>query len=84
MKKQTITVMDQSRKSSEREKIALRQAHEALELKETAVPEALQATARENYMLELLTDASLDMAGMLASLLLLLSVCVFFIPHCSL
>ena len=57
--------MDQSRKSSEREKIALRQAHESLELKEIAVAEALQAAARENYMLELLTDASLDMAGML-------------------
>ena len=84
MKKQTLTVMDQSRKSSEREKITLRQAHEALELKETAVAEALQAAARENYMLELLTDASLDMAGMLASLLLLLSVCAFFIPHCFL
>ena len=84
MKKQAITVMDQSRKSFEREKTALRQAQEALELKETAVAEALQAAARENYMLELLTDASLDMAGMLASLLLLLSICAFFIPHCSL
>ena len=55
--------MDQSRKSSEREKISLQQAQEALELKETAVAEALRATSRENYMLELLTDASPDMAG---------------------
>ena len=57
--------MDQSRKSSEREKTALRQAQEALELKEVAVAEALQATARETYMLDLMADASLDMAGML-------------------
>jgi hypothetical protein len=33
MKKQAITVMEQSRKSSEREKTALQQAQEALELK---------------------------------------------------
>ena len=63
MKKQSLIVMEQSHKSSEREKIALQQAQEALELKEAAVAEALQATSRENYMLELLTDASLDMAG---------------------
>jgi hypothetical protein len=31
MKKQAISIMDQSRKSSEREKTALRQAQEALE-----------------------------------------------------
>jgi hypothetical protein len=46
MKKQVITVIDQSRKSSDREKAALRQAQEALELKETAVAEALRATTR--------------------------------------
>jgi hypothetical protein len=63
MKKQAITVMDQSRKSSEREKTALQQAQEALVLKEIAVAEALQATTRENYMLDLMTDAGLDMAG---------------------
>jgi hypothetical protein len=63
MKKQSLIVMDQSRKSSERERIALQQAQEALELKEYAVAEALQTSSRENYMLELLTDASLDMAG---------------------
>ena len=32
-------------------------------MKDAAVAEALQATSRENYMLDLLTDASLDMAG---------------------
>ena len=63
MKKQSLIIMDQSHKSSEREKIALQQAQEALKLKDAAIAEALQATSRENYMLELLTDASLDMAG---------------------
>jgi hypothetical protein len=47
--------MDQSRKSSEREKTALRQAQEALEWKETTVAEALRATTREDYMLDLMT-----------------------------
>jgi hypothetical protein len=63
MKKQSLIVMEQSRKSSEREKIALQQAQESLKLKEFAVTKAVQATSRENYMLDLLTDASLDMAG---------------------
>ena len=62
-KKQSLIFMEQSRKSSEREKMALQQAQEALKLKDAAVAEALQATSRENYMLDLLTDASLDMAG---------------------
>jgi hypothetical protein len=65
MKKQVLIVMEQSRKSSEKEKQALHQAQEALTLKETAVAEAAQAAARENYMLELMTDASQDMAGTL-------------------
>jgi tRNA U34 5-carboxymethylaminomethyl modifying GTPase MnmE/TrmE len=63
MKKQAITSMDQSRKSSEREKTALRQAQEALELKESAVADALRATTHEDYMLNLMTEASQDMAG---------------------
>ena len=63
MKKQSLIVMEQSHKSSEREKMALQQAQEALKLKDAAVAEALQATSRENYMLELLIDASLDMEG---------------------
>jgi hypothetical protein len=70
MKKQAITIMDQSRKSSEREKNALQQAQEALELKEAVVAEGLQATSRENYMFDLMTDASLDMAGTLRFILL--------------
>jgi predicted PhzF superfamily epimerase YddE/YHI9 len=73
MKKQSIIVMDQSRKSSEREKIALQQVQEALNLKESAVAEALWATSRENYMLELLNDASLDMTS---KFLLLSSVAI--------
>jgi hypothetical protein len=77
MKKQTITVMSQSRKSSKREEITLRPAREALELKETEVAEASQATSQENYMLDLMNDASLDMAGMLRFITPLLSVCAF-------
>lgn len=69
MKKQAVTVMDQSRKSSDREQDALRQAQEALELKESA--SASHAAQRENYMLDLMTDASQDMAGMLLFILLL-------------
>ena len=65
MKKQTVTVLDQSRKSSDREQAALRQAHEALELKETATASATRSAQRENYMLDLMTDASQDMASML-------------------
>jgi hypothetical protein len=69
--------MEQSRKSSEREKVALQQAQEAVTLKEVAVAEAAQATSRENYMLELMTDASLDMAGMLHNLEIPLYVTCF-------
>ncbi|XP_047079420.1 aspartic proteinase oryzasin-1-like [Lolium rigidum] len=55
--------MEQSRKSSEKEKVALRQAQEAIVAKESAIAEATQATTRENFMLELMTEASLDMTG---------------------
>ena len=65
MKKQTVTVLEQSRKSSDREQTALRQAQEALELKETATANAARSAQRESYMLDLMTDASQDMAGML-------------------
>jgi hypothetical protein len=65
MKKQALVIMEQSRKSSEKEKLALQQAQEALALKEAAVTEDAQATSREDYMLQLMTDASLDMAGTL-------------------
>ena len=74
MKKQAITVMDQSRKSSDRERAALRQAREALELKESAAVDASRAIKRENYMLDLMTDASQDMAGMLCCSLPLLFI----------
>jgi hypothetical protein len=40
MKKQTMTDLDQSRKSSDLEKAALRQAQEALELKESSTANA--------------------------------------------
>ena len=65
MKKQTVTVLEQSHKSSDREQTALRQAHEALELKETATANAARSAQHESYMLDLMTDASQDMAGML-------------------
>jgi hypothetical protein len=65
MKKQAVVVMDQSRKSLDREQAALRQAQEALESKDSAAVDALRAAKREAYMLDLMTDASQDMAGML-------------------
>jgi hypothetical protein len=65
VKKQSLMLMEQSRKSSEREKVALRQAQDAILEKDAAIAEAAAAMSRENFMLQLLTDASLDMAGML-------------------
>ncbi|KAK1609760.1 hypothetical protein QYE76_033433 [Lolium multiflorum] len=62
MKKQSLMLMEQSRKSSEKEKAALQQAQDAITEKDAVVAEAAAATSRENFMLELLTDASLDMA----------------------
>ena len=63
-KKQTLAMMEKSRQASEREEIALQQAKEAIAAKDAAVAEAAEASSRENYMLQLMTDASLDMAGM--------------------
>nr|XP_051190418.1 uncharacterized protein LOC127303752 [Lolium perenne] len=63
MKKQTMTALEQSRKSSDREQTALRQAQESLELKETTITNAARSARRESYMLDLMTDASQDMAG---------------------
>ena len=63
-----LVLMEQSRRSSEREKIALQQAQDAIAEKDSAVAEAAAATSRENFMLQLLTDASLDMAGVLPEL----------------
>jgi hypothetical protein len=56
--------MEQSRESSEKEKIALQQAQTAIAEKDSAVAEAAAAASREDSMLQLLMDASLDMAGM--------------------
>lgn len=79
VKEQSLMLMEQSRESSEREKIALQQAQAAIAEKDSAVAEAAAATSRENSMLQLLIDASLDMAGMFrylcrASSLLLISL----------
>jgi hypothetical protein len=68
MKKQALIIMEQSRKSSEREKVALQQAQDAITVKEAAVTEAAEASSRENYMLQLMNDSSLDMTGILRSL----------------
>jgi hypothetical protein len=65
MKKQTLAMMEQSRKASEREKIALQQAKEAIAAKDAAVSEAEKATSRENSMLELMNEAAADISGIL-------------------
>lgn len=63
MKKQTLAMMEQSRKASEQEKLALQQAKEATAAKDAAVLETKGATTRENSMLELMLEASTDMLG---------------------
>jgi hypothetical protein len=78
MKKQTLAMMEQSRKASEREKIALQQAKEAMAAKDAAMLEAEKATTRENSMLELMSEASTDMLGMLFPT----SHCLFFVLLC--
>ena len=65
LKKQTMTALDQARKSSDREQTALLQAHESLKSEEAAAAKATRSAERENYMLDLMTDASQDMAGTL-------------------
>ncbi|KAK1607877.1 hypothetical protein QYE76_031550 [Lolium multiflorum] len=69
VKKQSLMLMEQSRESSEREKIALQQAQAAIAEKDSAVAEAAAATSRENSMLQLLMDASLDMAETIGAFL---------------
>jgi F0F1-type ATP synthase membrane subunit b/b' len=66
-KRQTLVMMEQSRKASEAEKIALQQSQEAMAAKEIAHSEAEKATTRENFMLELMNEASADMSGMLVA-----------------
>jgi hypothetical protein len=63
VKKQSLILMEQSRESSRKEKLALQQTQDAMTEKDAAVAEAAAATSRENSMLQLLIDASLDMAG---------------------
>jgi hypothetical protein len=63
LKKQSLMLMEQSRESSQREKVALQQVQDAMAERDAAVAEAGAAASRENSMLQLLTDASLDMAG---------------------
>jgi hypothetical protein len=62
-------MMERSRKASEREKVALQQAKDAIAARDSAVSEAEKATTRENSILELMSEASVDMLGM------------FFQPH---
>ena len=63
MKKQTMTALEQARKSSDREQAALLRAQESLESEKTANAKATRSAERENYMLDLMSDASQDMAG---------------------
>jgi hypothetical protein len=81
MKKQTVTVLEQSRKSSDREQTALRQAQEALELKETATANSARSAQRESYMIDLMTDASQYMIGI--SLPLIASLLFFCASPCA-
>jgi hypothetical protein len=76
-KKQTLVMMEQSCKASEKEKIALQQAQEAIAAKETAVSEAAKATTRENFMLDLMNEASVDMSGMLVQTKTFIFSCCF-------
>ena len=84
MKKQTLAMMEQSRKASEREQLALQQVQEAMAAKDAAVVEAKGATTRENSMLELMLEASTDMLGtfLLSSDASSLSCCAFLPISC--
>ncbi|KAK1645991.1 hypothetical protein QYE76_063796 [Lolium multiflorum] len=63
VKKQSLAMMEKTRKASEQEELALRQAKEAVAAKDVAVLEAKGAATRENSMLELMMEASTDMLG---------------------
>ncbi len=65
LKKQAMNALDQARKSSDREQAALLQAQTSANLEKTATLKATRAAERENYMLELMTTASQDVAGTL-------------------
>jgi hypothetical protein len=62
-KRQTLVMMEQSRRASEAEKNALQHAQEAMADKVAAVSEAKKATSRENSMLELMNEAVADISG---------------------
>jgi hypothetical protein len=62
--KQVVVALDQSRKSSDRQRAALQQAQEALKLKEDASAKASLAVQREDYILDLMTGDGQDMSGM--------------------
>jgi pyruvate formate-lyase activating enzyme-like uncharacterized protein len=82
MKKQTMNVMEQAQKYSDREQLALRQAQESLELEKTATSNTARFVQWENYMLDLMTDASEDMAVtffIVSSLPHFLSLVVYYI-----
>jgi hypothetical protein len=58
-----MTALEQERKSLDREQTALRRAQESVEPEKTVTSSAACSVQRENYMFDLMTDASQDMAG---------------------
>jgi hypothetical protein len=58
--------------------VALCEAQESLELKEIVTANAARSAQCENYMLDLMTDASQDMAGtlLLSQLFLVVFLCL--------
>ena len=65
LKKQAMTALDQAKKSSDRERAAILQAEQSAEFERSATLKLAQAGSREEYMLELMTTASQDVAGAL-------------------
>jgi hypothetical protein len=62
LKKQTLTALERSKKSSENEQAALLQSHESAKLEQAATLEVARATEREDYIIELMASAGRDMA----------------------
>jgi hypothetical protein len=65
LKRQTMTVLDQARKLSDREQASLLRTQESLNLEKASTSKAARSVERENYMLDLMTDASQVMDGAL-------------------
>jgi hypothetical protein len=65
LKRQTVTALDQANNSYELEQAALLEAQKSVDLEKAATLKATRSAERENYMLDLITDASEDMAGAL-------------------